>query len=81
MAFIAARISVLRGRPPGEAGGISGASRAHFGIPQVAREPFPVTPINPPVLLRPHRRPPSGETPPPVNHPATPIATTFWVKL
>ena len=28
MAFIAARMSVLRGRPPGEASGISGSSRA-----------------------------------------------------
>src|SRR5687768_18396306 len=29
MAFIAARMSVLRGRPPGSAAGINGASRAH----------------------------------------------------
>src|ERR1700756_4711847 len=29
MAFIAARISVLRGRPPGSAEGINGSSRAH----------------------------------------------------
>jgi hypothetical protein len=29
MAFIAARMSVLRGRPPGSAAGINGSSRAH----------------------------------------------------
>jgi hypothetical protein len=30
MEFIAARMSVLRGLPPGDPSGISGASRAHF---------------------------------------------------
>ena len=51
MAFIAARMSVLRGRPPGRAGRIVGSSRAHSAFPQVARTVVAVPPVNSALLV------------------------------
>jgi hypothetical protein len=55
MAFIAERISVFRGRPPGLAAGISGASRSPFRTGQIAGKARLVPPIPRPMLVRPHR--------------------------
>jgi hypothetical protein len=57
MAFIAARMSVARGHPPGEAGGISGSSRAH-STSQIARKMRFFSPIGLAVNLYPHGRSP-----------------------
>ena len=60
MAFIAARMSVLRGRSPGDASGISGSSRApQLRIPQITRIAVARPPINPTGFLRPHHCSPS----------------------
>src|SRR6516164_1464658 len=50
MAFIAARMLVSRGRPPGRAGGISGSQPRPLRVPQIARIPVALAPVNPTVL-------------------------------
>ena len=67
MAFIAARILVLRGRPPGRAGGINGFSRAHSTSPDRSDSRRPPADISDGVsfvhiAVRHHRRPCSRES-------------------
>jgi hypothetical protein len=61
MAFIPDRMSVSRGRPPGDAFGDQRLRPRPFCISQIARIPVALLPINPAALLRPHRCSHHGE--------------------
>src|SRR6266540_5897805 len=79
MAFIAARMSVLRGRPPGDALGISGSSRAHsasrrsLGYPSPADRSGGAPPSTLPFAIT--------VNPVTVNHAIHRDATPFWVRF
>jgi hypothetical protein len=80
MAFITVRISLLRGRPPGEAGGISAMPAAPIRYPlgrsgtlPLRADKFgdaPASTSSSAVTRNPTTR----------EYPATPISTTLWVR-
>ena len=57
IAFIAERMSVLRGRPPGVASGIKGSSTPHSESVRLLGKPVPVPPVRLAMLVSPHACP------------------------